>query len=406
MAAPGALAPSADSTRLYDIRFAALLAIIFGGFGSNALIQPILPVLILDQGGDASVVGLIFAAYAIPSVLLRPLIGRLVDTWSRVGVFLAGIIGCAIANISYLIPGVGAIFATRVFHGTAWAAFNTGGNSTLYELAPPSRRGEAAGVYTLVPGVSQMIMPAVGFILLEAMGFSGPFGLAAIMCLVGAALILVAPIPKAQPPAPPPTGEGFISSLIERSALLPMLFEFCWTSANTLFFVFPVVFVKSIGLPISELTLYYPTVGLTLVATRLLLGRRVDHHPRGPVLALGASMGIVALAVAATSGSIAQLTVAGAIYAAASCFTSPISAALNMDRLDPARRGAAMATYSLGYQLGIGTGAAAWGFVIAAMGFPAPYVLAIGMMVLMLVLLWGNRRELLIPPGTSVRRPA
>jgi predicted MFS family arabinose efflux permease len=61
--------------------------------------------------------------------------------------------------------------------------------------------------------------------------------------------------------------------------------------------------------------------------------------------------------------------------------------ALAIDRADPRRMGAAMATYSLGFQLALGAGAAAWGFVIDAFGYPGPYIGAIGLQVGVLGLL-------------------
>ena len=72
--------------------------------------------------------------------------------------------------------------------------------------------------------------------------------------------------------------------------------------------------------------------------------------------------------------------------------------ALAMDRADPERRGAAMATYSLGYQVGVGLGAAAWGAVIALWGFPAPFLLAMLAMAGIGLLVVRERASLLSPP--------
>ena len=55
-----------------------------------------------------------------------------------------------------------------------------------------------------------------------------------------------------------------------------------------------------------------------------------------------------------------------------------------------------MATYSLGYQLALGVGAAIWGVVIDRIGYPAPYVLAAGSQLLVLGLIatvWRRRPD-------------
>ncbi|GAB2447586.1 hypothetical protein GCM10027062_31670 [Nocardioides hungaricus] len=45
-----------------------------------------------------------------------------------------------------------------------------------------------------------------------------------------------------------------------------------------------------------------------------------------------------------------------------------------------------MATYSMGYQLAAGLGALLWGTLISVLGFPAPFVVAIGLQVMTVVL--------------------
>jgi predicted MFS family arabinose efflux permease len=53
-----------------------------------------------------------------------------------------------------------------------------------------------------------------------------------------------------------------------------------------------------------------------------------------------------------------------------------------------------MATYSLGHQLGYGTGALMLGLVIDAVGYPAPYYVAGGLLALLLVLVSASRHLL------------
>ena len=56
-----------------------------------------------------------------------------------------------------------------------------------------------------------------------------------------------------------------------------------------------------------------------------------------------------------------------------------------------------MATYSMGFPLGNGIGALAWGFVIGAFGFPAPFIAALASMAGIAALVWLARAELLQP---------
>ena len=141
------------------------------------------------------------------------------------------------------------------------------------------------------------------------------------------------------------------------------------------------------GIPLTDLTLYYPIYGGVLVASRFLLRSALDRLPRSRIVAAGSSIAIAALLIAAAFPTLPGLTVAGAVYAFAAAFTSPTLMAAAIDRSDQRRLGAAMATYSLGFQMALGVGAAAWGVTIDLLGYPAPYLVAAATQLLVLAVI-------------------
>lgn len=387
-------APARPKPRLYDRRFVTLCTIVFLGFAAFAIIGPVVPLLILELGGDAAMVGVIVAVYSVPSVLVRPFLGQLVDRWNQRGVWLLGAVGLAIASLLYLVPAITFIAVLRLFHGTAWAAFNTGGNTTLARFAPPSRRAEAAGIFGLMPSLAHMLLPSVGLLLVGAVGTSSAFIAAGLLAAAAAVVIYLGPFPSG-PLADAGTSRGSIwRDLIERRALLPMTLEFLWMTINVLFFIFAPLFAEAKGIPIEALAIYYPIVGGVLIVTRLLVGPRLDGLPRLVPLTIAAASGVAALLTASLADSVLTLTLAGSMFAFGTTFISPIAMALAIDRADPQRRGAAMATYSLGYQLGFGLGSLVWGFVISAAGFPAPFLLGLGAMGGLLAVILSARADL------------
>jgi MFS family permease len=387
---------SPSSGVLYSQAFMALCSAVFLGFCCFAIVNPVIPVVILEMGGDAFLVGLLVAAYSIPSILLRPFMGRLVDEWSRWRVLVLGAAGLGLSSFGYLVPGLLAMAVVRLLNGSSFAAFNTSGNATLATLAPPARRGEAAAIYNLMPSLAYMIAPAVGLLLLGALGAGAAFLAAGLLGSAGALVISFGPL-REPGPAVAPSRSGTWRNLLDRNALLPMTFEFLWVTTNVLFFVFPPVWADARGIPVAELAYYYPIVGGVLVVSRLVLGRRLDRWSRGAAILAGAAGGIVAIILAAAADNVAVLTLAGALYAGSSSLVSPTAAAVAIDRADPQRRGAAMATYSMGFPLGNGFGALLWGFIIAAFGFPAPFLIAILTMIVLAALVWPARGGLLTP---------
>lgn len=370
-------------SRLFRAPFIVLCAIAFLGFASMSMTQPLVPLLVLERGGDAAFVGMVLAVFSLPALFLRPIMGVLIDLWSRRRVYLFGALGVAVVSMGYLLPGLTAILLARLVHGAVWSAFMTGGAATLAEVAPPDRRGEASGIYNLAPGLASLAIPALALLLHEAGHTELAIVASSVFILVAAALIGWGPLPPDRPVTT--SRRPTMNDLIDRATLLPMSLDALTSAVSTLFWLFPPVFATLNDIPVSELAWYYPILALSLIVARFTIGRLLDRIPRRTAIITGGLVAIAGLGIATFAGSIAALTVAGCVWTVGSSFISPTAMAMAMDRADPSRRGAAMATYSLGYQLGMGFGSMAWGLVIAAAGFPVPFVAAGGVIVVLLL---------------------
>jgi MFS family permease len=369
--------------RLFTLPFALLCLAAFLGYAQQMAIQPVLPLLVLERGGDAAVVGIVVGVFSIPSVVLRPLLGRLVDEWSGRGVFIVGLGTLGATGFLYLLPGMALLVATRLAHGFGWAAFNTAGYATLARIAPAARRGEASAVFGTMSPLAQLIMPASSLALLAAVGFGGSFALAGICATLGVLLVLVLPTTGWARPraarvdvhsADEETPRG---ALLERGALLPMALEVLFSCTWPLFFALVPLHAVALGIGVEGLAIYYPVYGVVLVVSRFGLRGLSDRLGRRRLLLMGAATSFLALACAAVAQDLVLLTLGGALYALGSAVFSPTAMALAVDRAAPGRLGAAMATYTLGFQLAAGAGAAAWGFLIAGFGYPAPLLVAL-----------------------------
>lgn len=376
----------ADAARpsLYTPSFRLLCLTSFLGFSGQALIQPILPLLVIALGGDATLGGAVIAVFSLPSVVLRPWIGRLADAWSRRGVLVAGMAGIAASGLLYVIPSLPIIFLTRIGHGIAWAAFNTGAAATLAGLVPASRRGEAAGIWSLIPGVASAIMPAVGLSLLAAWGLGAPFVAAAALGVVG--LVVGLRIRDAGRSDAEAKADRERGALLDRRALPAMSIEMLWTMTQALFMVFPPLIAQERGIALDFLPAYYLAVGVVLIGGRIAASRILDRVTRRMAILAGAGLGTAALLVGAAADDVLLLTLAGCLYAAGSAAVVPASLAMVLDATAGSRAGAAMATYSLGHQVGLGGGALLAGVLIDNLGSGVAFLAAIGATVAVAVL--------------------
>lgn len=372
----------------------ALLVAVGLGWSAELLVQATLPLLILDRGGDASLVGLVAGVYAIPSLVMRPVIGRRID---RVGHGLVHQIGAAllaIAPLGYLVPSAVVLPFARLGQGLGWAMYGTANNFVLVRLAPPMKRGQASGYFNVMWALGLLCGPPIGLALYAGVGREAPFVVASLFAAAGliTATILRRLTPAVHLDAARSTGETGagnrlptsrvrrgIGTLLEPTAVPTMLILAAFMAGQTLFFSFAPVYARAIGEPDQVLSWYFPIYGVVLVLGQLLTGRGSDRFGRRRTIILGSCLGAIGLMVAAVGGTWTLFTFGGACFALAAAIVLPATAAATIDRVPPDRAGVGMATFSMGYAIAAGIGGATWGVLIDAHGFLPPFVAAIAL---------------------------
>lgn len=378
---------------LYTPAFLALCLITFLGFSQSFALQPIIPLLVIHLGGDTALVGVALGVFSIPSIVLRPLIGRLIDRFGQERVMLLGTTGKAVCAALYLVPSLVVLIGVRIAHGLSWASFTTGSTSTLARIAPAQRRLEASSTFDLMPSLAALVMPALALLLLGAGGFTWPLVLASSLG-AGAALVTLVAFRPWEAPLGDPRRASATGSWLEESAVLPMLMVLLFTTAASLFLVYPPLLARERGIPITDLALYYPIYGIVLAVSRGAMGRLFEHQSRAVLLAVSAVVAGVGLVIGAFADTLFLMTLAAVIFALAYGLAPPTAQAIVMERAPRERLGSAMATYTLGFQIGSGLGAAVWGFLLAPLGFTNVFLVAAGIQLLLFVVSLTRGREL------------
>jgi MFS family permease len=235
-----------------------------------------------------------------------------------------------------------------------------------------------------MPAIATLIGPGLAVALYTSRGEVAPILVAA---AIGAVVVVVSfamPVPDRPIDA---QGEASVARerqpwrerLVEPSTVPVTVMLTAFMSANSLFLVFPPVYALAVGAPVEILAIYYPIYGLVLTVSQLLVGRVSDRLGRVTTIRIGAVVAIAGLAVAVFGEGMLPFAVAGSVYGVAVAITSPAISALTIDLAPPNRLGAAVATYTVGYQLATGLSGVLWGAIIATVGFPWPFVAAIGL---------------------------
>jgi MFS family permease len=357
-------------TRSYLLIFALSLV----GFLAEYVLRPVIPLLIIDRGGGATLIGIVTAVFALPSIALRPAVGWMVDRWHQRRVLGAGSLVGSVAPLGLLIPGPMPLLVSRFVQGSAWAVFTVSTRTLMAHETPPARRAEASAYYAAMPALALLVAPGVGVALYLAIGTSGPMILSAALALT--AFVMIGRLPDTRATHRVLDGgrgsEGrIVGWFFERSVIPAMAMTGAFMAADTLFSIFPPVFVAMSGEPVERLTFYYPFYGLASAASLVLTGRFSNRLPRGVGIRIGGAIAVAGLIVAIFANGLIVFGLGAAIYALGAAFSSAALGALSIDRAPPSRLGSAMATYSIGFQLAIGLSAVVWGPLITTFGFDA-----------------------------------
>lgn len=323
-----------SSPRLWLILLVATSML--GQFSVN-MIRPATTYKVDALGGDAGMVGVVAASYAmIPLVIAMP-VGRLIQ---RMGT-LAGLIGgglCVMAAGAAAIalsPAVWGVVAGSVTLGLGQLVFAIGGQSAVSRAADPAKRDAAFGWFTAGVSAGQMLGPPVAGWIISApedveTGIDASILAGGAVALPGALLLFLAMgrmrgTSRRRPGTQPRTTARRDVQRVSTRAILrtPKVGSHIASSAGLLaltdvLVAFLPLLGQRAGLSPSEVGLLLALRGLGSLASRVLLGLLVRRVSREVLLVL--SLLLSAVCFAAMPLTTTTVVLAGTLMAVGGFF--------------------------------------------------------------------------------------
>ena len=367
-------------TRRFVLVTVAALAY-FIGLG---VLVPVVPLVVereLDGGGVA--VGVAVGAFSLTAAILRPWAGLLGDRSGRRLLVVGGSVVLSAVIASYtLAGGLAALVFLRVLTGVGEAAVFVGAATAVQDLAPASRRGEAASYFSVAVYGGLALGPALGEAVLDASGADAAWLLSAGCCLAAAVLGWWTP---AFPPGETGRRRGSRPSLLHPSGLGPGFVLGLSLMGFAGFTTFVPLYVDEVGAGSSGAV--FSTFAVVVLAVRVIGARIPDRA--GPVRVASTALtllalGLGALAVVRTAAGLFGGTV---LFALGTSLLYPSLMRLVVDATPAAERSSAVATFSIFFDLSQGLGAPALGVVVALADEPAAFAVGAALQVAAVVLL-------------------
>ncbi len=377
---------------LWTPAFVALCVTVALGYAHYALVLPTIPLYVDENGGTALFAGLAILSFSVPSFAVRPFFGRLADSWSPAGVLTIGLLLLTLGGLIYLSGILALIFAAAVLRGFGWAGINTGGYTLLANAAPDTRRGEASGYYTSATASVVVLFPAIALWLIArpSLGFTSVFLLA--IGTSGAGMILshlvLSSLAKKREPAaasttPAPTG---LAALFEPSVLPATALNLCSNLAFPAVTAFLPLYARELG--IGDVAIFYILAGVGSALIRPILGGKSDSIGRGVLIGGGFVLQLIGFLLVLVAEGLGIVLLGGVLAALGNAINGSATTALAMDLAPPERRGKAMATFSMSFQMGQGFGAIIAGALADSFGLRSMYAGSMGLIVIGFVVLF------------------
>lgn len=155
--------------RLWNSNYIKVWVANFMIFFSFMIVMPLLPLYLSEIFmANKHVIGLVLSGYTITALLIRPLSGYLVDSFSRKKILLISYFLFFIFFAGYIVATSLLLFTIiRTIHGAPMGTVTVANSTVAIDVLPSTRRAEGIGYYGLSNNLATAIAPTVGLLMYQ-----------------------------------------------------------------------------------------------------------------------------------------------------------------------------------------------------------------------------------------------
>jgi predicted MFS family arabinose efflux permease len=262
------------------------------------------------------------------------------------------------------------LLVLRFVHGFSWGVTTTSNATVVVDIIPPRKRGRGIGYFGASFTIAMATGPLIAMFILDGFGFSYMFLSAGLIALIGFCLILFVKYPRFDPPRE--KGRYTWSRFIEYSSLpicLPhMLFGITYGGV--------ISFITLYG---NELNIqlagpFFLIIAIGIFIARLIAGKIFDSYGPFWLIISGFGTAIAGFIFLSLMQNATGFLVSAFLIGIGCGILMPTLVTMVNNMVTLERRGAANATISTAFDLGIGLGALFLGMLSEWIGLSNMYL--------------------------------
>ncbi len=349
------------------------------------LLVPILPLYLIEEFHSSKLmVGVILSSYTLAALLIRPIAGFVLDMFYRKPIYLLAYLLFVLSFIGYPLANLISTFLfLRILHGFTFGFVTTSGNSFIVDIMPASRRGEGLGYFGISNTLAMALGPMTSLYMHDYYSFDSIFYIA-----IGSGLL------------------GFLFALgikstnnVDKSLKQPIAFDrfflFKGTKAGTclmlmgipygMLVTYVAIYGKELGIK-SGIGVFFTLMSIGLIASRIFAGKMVDRGKLLQAILYGTLVCVVSMLILA---ALKQIGINHELLILVSFYSISFLLGIGYGMLFPAyntlfvnlapnnRRATASSTYMTSWDIGVGTGLIAGGWLAdSSGGLPLAYLVS------------------------------
>lgn len=372
---------------------AAATTLYFVGMGAS---NPLMPKFVVDElGGSDATAGLVMGSFAVAALAFRSPFGRL---GARRGSRLLMLIGCGLSVVGMLLltitEEVPLAIASRLILGAAQAAVMTGSTTLAIDMAPESRRGEAASYILVSFHMGLGLGPVMGELIRDNFSYDAAWIALAVASAAGGLVASTLPRRGGNRDAPP-------TPWIHPAGIAPGMVAGFAIVGFVAFSTFVPLYADEIGL--QQVGAVFTISSIAIAAVRIGFGKAPDVL--GPIRAATMSivLTIIGSVVVAAWAAPAGVFLAAAILAGGMSLQTPSMIPVAVLGVPPHERSSALATFTMFMDVSVALTGPMVGLIAGGVGYRVAFSTTILTSLIALVLVYtkmapawraANQREL------------
>ncbi|WP_280403520.1 MFS transporter [Nocardia brasiliensis] len=374
------LEPDLETTDKRSFRYALLISLASGiGYLPFSLTIPILPGYVTGRlhGGPAEV-GAVIGAYAVTSLLVRPVSGALMNRLGARALTIGGTVLTTLATVCYPLAGsITELIALRLLVGVGMGVMLAATGVWPVQLVAKDRQTWALGLSGTVVYVSIGLGAPLGTLLEHLVGTAATFVVAGLVPLLVIPIALYVPevrISAKQERTGIERGRALLGTVLPCVALIFSAFGFAAVSS------FAVAKFNSLGIAggAAVVTAYSMTVVLLRIASTW-----VRWEATRPVALAGLFVVEAAgLALLGVSDGLVAGAIGGVLIGVGMWQIYPVLGVIVVRSVSERQRATALSTFGACFTVGVAVGSGSLGLVADAAGYQAMFLVCAACVVL------------------------